>query len=312
MLRRTWILGAALALAVSPLAIGAASAAEPMKIGLAVANLQADFFNQIKQSVEKNAKDMGATVITVDAKGDGATQVSQIQDLINQKVQALIYIPAGAAAAAVPVKAAKAAGIPVVAVDRNPADAPGDTFIATNSVAAAKQLGDYACKVSGGKGVLAIIQGQIGTTPEQDRDKGFKEAMTSCPGIKEVAREASKMWMKDEGFNIAQNMLQRDPSISIFFGRADALALGAAQAVKAAGLDHKVFVFGFDGDLAGLKAVKDGTLDATMTQRTQFMGKLALQSAIDLVGGKTLPAEQLQDAALTTKENVDQYIANHP
>ena len=312
MLRRTWILGAALALAVSPLAIGAASAAEPMKIGLAVANLQADFFNQIKQSAEKNAKDMGATVITVDAKGDGATQVSQIQDLINQKVQALIYIPAGAAAAAVPVKAAKAAGIPVVAVDRNPADAPGDTFIATNSVAAAKQLGDYACKVSGGKGVLAIIQGQIGTTPEQDRDKGFKEAMTSCPGIKEVAREASKMWMKDEGFNIAQNMLQRDPSISIFFGRADALALGAAQAVKAAGLDHKVFVFGFDGDLAGLKAVKDGTLDATMTQRTQFMGKLALQSAIDLVGGKTLPAEQLQDAALTTKENVDQYIANHP
>ena len=312
MLRRTWILGAALALAVSPLAIGAASAAEPMKIGLAVANLQADFFNQIKQSVEKNAKDMGATVITVDAKGDGATQVSQIQDLINQKVQALIYIPAGAAAAAVPVKAAKAAGIPVVAVDRNPADAPGDTFIATNSVAAAKQLGDYACKVSGGKGVLAIIQGQIGTTPEQDRDKGFKDAMTSCPGVKEVAREASKMWMKDEGFNIAQNMLQRDPSISIFFGRADALALGAAQAVKAAGLDHKVFVFGFDGDLAGLKAVKDGTLDATMTQRTQFMGKLALQSAIDLVGGKTLPAEQLQDAALTTKENVDQYIANHP
>jgi len=312
MLRPTWILGAALALTVSPLALGAASAAEPVKIGLAVANLQADFFNQIKQSVERNAKDMGATVVTVDAKGDGATQVSQIQDLINQKVQAIIYIPAGAAAAAVPVKAAKAAGIPVVSVDRNPADAPGDTFIATNSVAAAKQLGDYACKVTDGKGVLAIIQGQVGTTPEQDRDKGFKEAMANCPGIKEVAREASKMWMKDEGFNIAQNMLQRDPSISIFFGRADALALGAAQAVKAGGLDHKVNVFGFDGDLAGLKAVKDGTLAATMTQRTQFMGKLALQSAVDLANGKKTPAEQLQDAALTTKDNVDQYIADHP
>jgi hypothetical protein len=55
--------------------------------------------------------------------------------------------------------------------------------------------------VTDGKGVLAIIQGQVGTTPEQDRDKGFKEAMANCPGIKEVAREASKMWMKDEGFN---------------------------------------------------------------------------------------------------------------
>jgi ribose transport system substrate-binding protein len=312
MRRKLWTLGSALAVAISPLALSSASAAEPVKVGLAVANLQADFFNQIKQSVERNAKEMGVTVITVDAKGDGATQVSQIQDLVNQKVQALIYIPAGAAAAAVPVKTAKTAGIPVVAVDRNPADAPGDTFIATNSVVAAKTLGDYACKVTGGKGELGIIQGQIGTTPEQDRDKGFKEAMASCPGIKEVSREASKMWMKDEGFNIAQNMLQRDPNINIFFGRADALALGAAQAAKAANLGHKIWVFGFDGDLAGLKAVKDGTLDATMTQRTQYMGKLALQSALDLVAGKKVPAEQLQDAALTTKDNVDQYIANHP
>ncbi|MCF4129616.1 sugar ABC transporter substrate-binding protein [Methylobacterium sp. SyP6R] len=305
---RSLMAGAAL-LALVPFG---AHAAEPVKIGLAVANLQADFFNQIKQSVERNAKEMGATVVTVDAKGDGATQVSQIQDLVNQKIQALIYIPAGAAAAAVPVKTAKAAGIPVVAVDRNPTDAPGDTFIATNSVVAAKTLGDYACKVSGGKGELGIIQGQIGTTPEQDRDKGFKEAMATCPGIKEVGREASKMWMKDEGFNIAQNMLQRHPGITMFFGRADALALGAAQAVKAANLGRKIWVFGFDGDLAGLKAVKDGTLDATMTQRTQAMGKLALQSALDLVAGKKVPAEQLQDAALTTKDNAEQYIANHP
>ena len=310
--RRSWILGAAFAIAASPLALGHAFAADPVKVGLAVANLQADFFNQIKQSVERDAKEMGVTVITVDAKGDGATQVSQIQDLVNQKVQALIYIPAGAAAAAVPVKTAKAAGIPVVAVDRNPVDAPGDTFIATNSVAAAKTLGDYACKETGGKGVLAIIQGQIGTTPEQDRDKGFKEAMANCPGIKEAARQASKMWMKDEGFNIAQNMLQRDPSINIFFGRADALALGAAQAVKSANIGHKVYVYGFDGDLAGLKAVEDGTLDATMTQRTQYMGKLALQSALDLIAGKKVPVEQLQEASLTTKENAAKFIADHP
>ena len=312
MTRTTRILGLTLALAVSPLAISGAFAADKIKIGLAVANLQADFFNQIKQSVEKNAAAQGIEVITVDAKGDGATQVSQIQDLITQKVQALIYIPAGAAAAGVPVKAAKAAGIPVVAVDRNPADAPGDTFIATNSVVAAKTLGDYVCKQTGGRGLVGVIQGQIGTTPEQDRDKGFKEALAGCPGITEAGREASKMWMKDEGFNIAQNMLQTNPKIDIFFGRADALALGAAQAVKAAASDHKIWVFGFDGDLAGLKAVKDGTLDGTMTQRTQFMGKLALQSAVDLIGGKKLEAEQLQDAALTTKDNVDQYIADHP
>ena len=74
---------------------------------MAVANLQADFFNQIKQSVEREAKAKGVKVITVDAKGDAATQVSQIQDLITRGVDALIYIPAGATAAGVPVKAAQ-------------------------------------------------------------------------------------------------------------------------------------------------------------------------------------------------------------
>lgn len=308
---KTRIAVAALAL-LAGTALGSNAWAKDKVIGLAVANLQADFFNQIKQSVEASAKEQGIKVVTVDAKGDSATQVSQIQDLITQQIDALIYIPAGATAASVPVKAAKAAGIPVVAVDRNPADAPGDTFIATDSVAAARTLGEHVCKVTDGKGNVAIIQGQLGTTPEQDRDKGFTEALAKCPDLKVVAKQASTMWMQDEGFNIAQDMLQRDPDISVFFGRADALALGAAQAVKVANLDHKVWIFGFDGDVAGLKAVQAGTLDATMTQTTQQMGRLALQSALDLADGKTVPAEQLQQATLTTKDNVAGFIEKHP
>ncbi|MDP9292013.1 MAG: sugar ABC transporter substrate-binding protein [Verrucomicrobiota bacterium] len=281
-------------------------------IGLAVANLQADFFNQIKQSVEREAKAKGIKVITVDAKGDAATQVSQIQDLITRKVSALIYIPAGATAAGVPVKAAKEAGIHVVNVDRNAPDAPGDTFIATDSVSAARTLGEFVAKQTNGKGNIAIIQGQLGTTPENDRDKGFNEAISKFPDLKVVAKQASNAWMQDEGFAIGQDMLQKHPDISVFFGRADALALGAAQAVKVANVDHNVIVVGFDGDVAGLKAVKSGTLSATMTQKTQGMGKLALESALDLVAGKKLPAEQLQEAVLTTKENVEPFIDNHP
>ncbi len=136
--------------------------------------------------------------------------------------------------------------------------------------------------------------------------------MANCPGIKLVAKQASQEWSQSEGFNIAQDMLQRHPDISIFFGRADALALGAAQAVKVANLDHPVIVVGFDGDTAGLIAVKDGVLAATMTQKTQAMGRLAVDSALELVAGKTLPKEQLQDAVLTTKANVGPFIAQHP
>ena len=53
-------------------------------------------------------------------------------------------------------------------------------------------------------------------------------------------------------------------------------------------------------------------LDATMTQKTQYMGKLALDSALDLIAKKDLPKEQLQEAVLTTKENVDPFIEHHP
>jgi ribose transport system substrate-binding protein len=288
------------------------SAQEKKLIGLAVANLQADFFNQIKQSVDAEAKVKGVDLIVADAKGDAATQVDQIQDLITRGVKAIIYIPAGATAAGVPAKAAKKANIPVVNVDRNAPDVPGDTFIATDSVGAAKTLGEYVCKVTGGKANIAIIQGQLGTTPEMDRDKGFSEALANCPGIKVVAKQPTKAWMQDEGFAIAQDMLQRFPNINAFFGRADALALGAAHAVKVANVGSKVWIFGFDGDVAGLKAVRDGTLDATMTQKTQYMGKLALDSALDLIDGKQLPKEQLQEAVLTTKENVGPFIDKHP
>ncbi len=299
-------------LALGLVAAGAAVPAQAEEIGLAVANLQANFFNQIKQSVEAEAKTKGVTVDTEDAHGDSATQVSQIQDLITKGIKALIYIPAGATAAGVPVRSAHAAHIPVVAVDRNAPDAPGDTFIATDSVSAARTLGDYVCKITGGTGKVAIIQGQIGTTPEQDRDKGFNEALAKCPGLKVVAKQASKEWHQDEGFAIAQDMLQRNPDISVFFGRADALALGAAQAVKVANLGHHVVIVGFDGDTAGLLAVQNGTLDATMTQKTQYMGRLALQSALDLAAGKSVPKEQLQPADLTTKDNVGPFIKQHP
>src|SRR3954452_22051947 len=281
------------------------------KIGLAVANLQADFFNQIKQSVTREAAKQGVQVVVADAKGDAATQVNQIEDFVTKQVDAIIYIPAGATAAGVPVKDAKKAGIPIIAVDRNPPDEPANTFIASDSVAAAKTLGEHVAKQTGGEGQVAILQGQIGTTPEIDRNKGFQEALSENPGMQVVAKQPAD-WDQDKGFNLAQNMLQAHPDISVFFGRADAMALGAAQAVRVANVPHKVTIVGFDGDVAGLKAVRDGTIDATMTQQTQRMGRMALDNAIALSDGKTVPKEQLLPAFLTTKANAAQYLANHP
>ena len=294
------------------LSLGSAQAAEVKKIGLAVANLQANFFNQIKQSVEAEAGKKNIKVITVDAKGDGPTQINQIQDLLTQNIDALIYIPAGAAAATVPTKLAHAAGVPVVNVDRNAAGAPGDTFIATDSVASAKAVCGYIIGKAGGAGKMVIIHGQKGTTPEVDRMKGCSEAIAANPGVKVVAEQYSNIWSQDEGFQIMQNMLQAHPDVSIVFAQADALALGAAQAIKVAGPSQKVWLAGFDGDTAALEALKNGVFDVTATQQTQLMGRMAVESATKLGAGEKVPAEQLMDATLTTKENVAGFIANHP
>ena len=301
----------ALVAGIAALTVSTGANAEGKKIGLAVANLQAEFFNMIKQSVEAYGKEKGYTIITVDAKGDATTQVNQIQDLLTQKIDALIYIPAGATAAAVPVKAARAAGIPVVNVDRNAEGAPGDTFIYGQSIAATKELGEWVCDKAGGKGTAVMIHGQKGTTPEVDRTKGFKMGLEKC-GIKVTQEQWTERWSADEGAKIAQDMLQRDPSINIILGQADGIALGAAQAVKLARPAQKVWVVGFDGDVGGLKAVQNGSLDATATQQTFGMGRMAVDAVTSLLAKKPVPADQPTDAKVTTKENVDTVLKNHP
>jgi ribose transport system substrate-binding protein len=229
-------------------------------------------------------------------------------------VQAIVYIPAGATAAGVPVEAAERANIPVVAVDRNAPDAPAATFIATDSVAAARTLGDWVVEQTGGQGKLAILQGQIGTTPQVDRQTGFEEALQDAPGIEVVAQQTAD-WAQDKAFSVAQDMLQANPDINIMWGQADAMALGAAQAVSVANVPQDVLIVGFDGDIAGIQAVKDGTIDATMVQQTQEMGRLALQSACGLVNGEDVPPEQLQEAFLLTKDDqqkAEEYLTTHP
>ena len=164
------------------------------KIGLAVANLQADFFNQIKQSVTKEAAKQGVKVVVADARGDAATQVNQIQDFITRKVNAIIYIPAGATAAGVPVKEAKRAGIPIIAVDRNPPDEPGNSFIASDSRRRrqdARRVRGQGDRRQGQRS--AILQGQIGTTPEIDRNKGFQEALAESPGLQGRGQAAGRL-----------------------------------------------------------------------------------------------------------------------
>lgn len=284
------------------------------KIGLAVPNLQADFFNQIKLGVEGYAGQLGIEVIVADAKNDTATQVSQVQDFLTQEIDAFIYIPAGAAAAAVPTRLARAEGIPVINVDREPDGAPGDTVIYGENVLSAYQVCDHIIDLAGGSGKMFIIHGQKGTTPEVQRFEGCKRAIDENPGVELVAQQWSQMWSPDEGFSIAQNMIQANPDVKMIFGQADGLAMGAAKAVEVAGMADKVIVGGYDGDVAALEYLADckGTFVVTATQSTQAMGVLAVNSAIAVANDASVPARQIPNAVLTTCDNAADFVKKHP
>lgn len=284
------------------------------KIGLAVPNLQADFFNQIKLGVEGYAGKLGIEVIVVDAKNDTATQVSQVQDLMTQGIDAFIYIPAGAAAAAVPTRLAREAGIPVINVDRTPDGEPGDTFIGGEGVNSAYEVCKHVIGLAGGAGKMVMIHGQKGTTPEVDRTAGCLRAISENPGVELVDQQWSQQWSPDEGFQIAQNMLQAHPDVTMIFGQADGLAMGAAKAVDVAGLSDKVFIGGYDGDGSALAYLSEckGPFKVTATQSTQSMGVLAVNSAIAASYGASIPARQITDAVLTTCENAPTFVAKHP
>ncbi len=284
------------------------------KIGLAVPNLQADFFNQIKLGVEGYASKLGIEVIVVDAKNDTATQVSQVQDLITQGIDAFIYIPAGAAAATVPTRLARAEGIPVINVDREPEGEPGDTVIYGENVMSAYQVCNHIIGLAGGAGKMVVIHGQKGTTPEVQRFEGCKMAIDENPGVELVDQQWSQQWSPDEGFQIAQNMLQANPDISIIFGQADGLAMGAAKAVEVAGMADKVIIGGYDGDGAALESLVacDTPFVVTATQSTQAMGVLAVNSAIAVANGASVPARQIPNAVLTTCENAAVFVEKHP
>lgn len=280
-------------------------------IGLAVADLTSLFFIAVEDGVKQYAAAHGYKVIVESANDDSNTQVSQVQTLITDRVSALVYVPAGAAAANVPVLDANQAGIPVVAVDREPSSGGGKlvSFIASNSVAASDQLCTWMAKQIHGSGPILQIQGQLGTTPEVARQTGCNQALKRYPGIHTVAEQAAN-WDENQGYAAAQNMLEAHRNAVAIFAHSDAMALGAGKAAQQAGV--KPIIVSVDGFPTEFQALKAGQVSATESQQPYHMGQLATEDAILAVEGKagSVPRVQYQPTVLVTRTNVSRYAKN--
>ncbi len=288
--------------------IPSAHAADKPTIGVAVADQKSLFYIAAVEGMRDEAKKAGYDLKVASAANSSTLQINQIQNLLVQQVGALVFVPQDATAADAGVRAANKAGVPVIAVDERPESGSGklSTYIATDSVKAARDLCTWMFGQMGGKGNLAILHGVLGATAEIQRTQGCQEALKNYPDVHVVAQQTAN-WDETEAYKAAQNIMTAHPDLNAVFGESDAMALGAAKAAKQAG-HAGLIVVGIDGFPTMFKAVKAGLTQATKAQRPYEMGQMAVRDAILLMTskGQDIPAVQYMDAQLITKDNVDQ------
>jgi ribose transport system substrate-binding protein len=286
-----------------------ANAAGHKLIAVSVADQKSLFYIAEVDGIRAAAKKAGYQVDVAVAHNNSTLQVKQINDLLVKQPGALIFTSQDTSAAIAGTRAANKADVPVIAVDERPPKGKGKlaTYIATNSVKAARQLCTWLFKRMDGKGQLAIIHGVLGSTAEHQRTEGCKQALAKYPKVKVVAQQAAN-WDQTEAYKAAQNILTAHPQLNAIFGESDAMAMGAAKAAKRAG-QTDVMSVGIDGFPTMFAAIRSGLTDATKAQQPYKMGELAVKDAIQIMQGKGghIPAVQYQKATLITQKNINKY-----
>ncbi|MCM2394549.1 substrate-binding domain-containing protein [Rhizobium sp. S95] len=268
----------------------AAVAAQAEGIGASLLTQQHPFYNELAKAITEEAKAKNVKLEISIANQDLNKQLADIEDFIVKGVDVIIMSPVDSKGALAAVKRAEAAGIKVITVDVPVEGTQVASYIGTDNYAGGVKAGELMAEQLGGKGNVAIIDYPL-VQSVVNRVNGFKEAIAKFPDIKIVSIQTGIT--RAEALAVAQNMLQANPDIAGIFGFGDDAALAAAVAVKSAGLTGKVKVIGFDGMPEAIAAVdNDPDMVGVIQQFPDQMGKLAVDSAVKLVAGETVPADQ--------------------
>ncbi|MFS0603046.1 ribose ABC transporter substrate-binding protein RbsB [Peribacillus frigoritolerans] len=268
-----------------------------VKVGVSISTLNNPFFVSLKDGIEKKAKDKGMKVTVVDAQDDTAKQISGIEDLILQKVDVLLVNPTDSAAISSAVKDANNAGIPVITIDRSSDEGDIETFIASDNVAGGEMAAEYLVKELGEKAKVVELEGVSGASATRERGKGFHNIADKQL---EVLTSQTAEFDRTKGLNVMENILQGNKDIQAVFAHNDEMALGAIEAIKAAGKD--IIVVGFDGNDDALKAVENGELKATIAQQPALIGEEAVNAAEKILKGDKVDDTISVPLKLVTKE----------
>lgn len=267
------------------------------------------FWQILKEGVEARAEEDGVTVDVIALPDDAgiADQVAQFEDAVTQGYDGILMGTIDAVGVVPGIEAANAAGIPVLAVDTGPAGGELISLVQTDNVAASRLAGEFIAEELGGAGKVLNLQGDMANQTAQARNQGLHEALDAFSDIQVIDQSAH--WRQDEGFTITENILTSDPDLNAIFAANDPPALGALQALTAAGRQEDIFIVGFDAIPDAVEAVKNGQMKATVAQFPRVMGIVGVDLMVRYLNGEEIPELVDSGAMLVVQENAEEFQA---
>ena len=252
-------------------------------------------------------KQAGFDVKIYDAGGYGnlTRQVSQIQDVIQRRVAGIVLVPASSDGTVPAVEQAIAAGIPVVNDGIATHSSKVSGFVGEPSYVMTELLAAYVVNRLGGKGDVAMLSGPGGLDLTKLRVNGFKDYLAKFPKMKVVAEKFTSTSSGD-ALNTMQDFLQSHPDIKAIYTFNGPVAIGAVQALRAAGKKPgDVIVVTTDMEVETERMIKEGWIQATVVSQPVTMAKLAVEHAIDAAEKKPFPKVELTQASMITASTVN-------
>jgi ribose transport system substrate-binding protein len=286
----------------------AAPPASKGKIAVVISTLNNPWFVVLADAAKSRAEALGYDATVFDSQNDTAKEAANFDNIIASGYKAIIFNATDANGSIANVLKAKAAGIPVFCIDReiNSTNAAVSQIL-SDSYSGCVRLGEYFVKTVGQKGKYAELLGIVGDNNTWNRSKGFHSVVDNYTGLKMVAQQSAD-FDRAKGLEVMEAILQAHPDLNAVFCGNDAMAMGAYQALVAAGKDKQVKVFGFDGADDVVKLVAEGKIVATGMQFPKLMARTAADFADEYIKGKRdFPQKIPVQVDLVTKENASHY-----
>ncbi len=269
-------------------------------IGLSVSTQNNPFFVTLVEGSKAAADAAGVSLTVVDAGDDVTKQVSDIEDLIAKDISVLIVNPVDSDAVTGAIQSAKDKGVRVISVDRAVNGVEIDCQIASDNVLGAELATQYIVDQVGEGAKVAELQGTSGASAAIDRGTGFHNIADAKLDV--VASQVAN-FDRTQGMSVMENILQANGDITAVFAANDEMALGAVEAVSGAGKD--VVVVGFDATDDAIAAIKEGRMAATIAQQPDLIGSTAVENALKLINGESIPASIPVEVTLITIDNAN-------